>query len=281
MREAFYDTNGITLNVREYAGDGPALMLLPGLTANACFFNSLVDAGLAPRHRIVAVNLRGRGRSEKPPGDYSMATHAADVLGLMDKLKIDQALLGGHSYGGLLTYYLAANHPDRVAKAVVLDAPAEVDPTVLEQIRPALARLEKVYPTWDEFIDEMKRLPYYDGWWDPGIEEYFRADVTRHVDGRCRPRSHPRHMEMAVEGTLEIDWPATVARITCPTLLVRCTDAFGPAGFPPLLPADAARRTVDLLTDGQLVEAPGNHMTAFFGESAGTLAQHMIDFLDD
>jgi len=278
MREKFYDTNGITLHVLDYGGSGPTVLMLHGLTANAHFFPDLAER-IGGDLRVVAVNLRGRGRSEKPPANYSMEDHANDVLGVMDKLKLDSAHLCGHSYGGLLTYYIAAKYPERVDKCVVLDAPAEVHPGVREQIQPALDRLTKLSPSWEEFLDEMRSLPYYQGWWEPSIENYFKSDVIRQVDGRCRPRIHPDHIEQCVQGTLEIDWPELVGQVQQPTLLIRCTDSFGPEGSPPILTEKAAQQTVARMPNATTDSVPGNHMTAFFGEAASNVAPKVTDFL--
>ncbi len=278
MRESFYDTNGITLHVLDYPGSGPTVLMLHGLTANAHFFPDLANL-VAGDFRVVAINLRGRGRSEKPPSHYTMEDHANDVLGVMDKLKLDSAHLCGHSYGGLLTYYLAAHHRDRVDRCVVLDAPADVDANVLEQIQPALDRLTKMFPSWDEFLDEMRALPYYQGWWEPSIEDYFKSDVIRQVDGRCRPRIHPDHIKQCVEGTLDIDWPKLVGTVAQPTLLIRCADPFGPEGSPPMLTAEAAAQTVAVMPNATTDVVPGNHMTAFFGEAAANVAPKITDFL--
>ena len=116
-------------------------MLTPGLTANAHSFDGLLAAGLGDTVRVLAFDARGRGQSDKPDAGYTLDDHAADLIGALDALGLARVLLGGHSFGGLLTYYLAANHPERVERAVVLDAPAQVDPTILDQIAPSLARL--------------------------------------------------------------------------------------------------------------------------------------------
>ncbi|MBC8363586.1 MAG: alpha/beta hydrolase [Actinobacteria bacterium] len=274
----YVDTNGIRLNVVEQ-GKGRCLVLMPGLTANARFFDSLVAAGLADDRRVVAVDLRGRGLSDKPASGYSMADHALDVLGLLDALGLERADIGGHSFGGLLTYYLAANHADRVERCVVLDAPATVDPGILEQIRPALERLGATVPSFEEYLEMVRAMPYYEGWWDPRIEDYFRADVEELPGGSVRTRSRSDNIAEAVEGTLEVDWPDTVRRIRQPTLLVRATGSFGPPGSPPILSEAAASETLGLLAGGRLVELAGNHMTAFFGESAGVGAAAIRAFL--
>ena len=82
--DRFIRTNGIQLHYLEHPGDGPSTVLLPGLTANAHAFDGLVQAGLSPRFHTLALDLRGRGLSDAPEYGYTMADHAADVLGLLD-----------------------------------------------------------------------------------------------------------------------------------------------------------------------------------------------------
>jgi len=268
VNDRYVDTNGIRLHYLELGASGPALLLMPGLTANAHSFDGLIAAGLAERMRVLALDLRGRGLSDKPDAGYSMADHAADVLGLMDALELDRIVLGGHSFGGLLTYHMAASHPDRVESCVVIDAPAEVDDTILDQIKPSLDRLDMVLPSWDAYLKMVKAMPYFDGWWDPAIEGYYRADGQDQGDGTVRSRSRPEHIRAAVEGTLEVDWPEVVASIEQPLLFLRAPDPFGPPGSPPIVPESKARATMALLRNGNLVEIPGNHMTCLFGPSA-------------
>ena len=103
-------TNGIRLHYLDHGGQGPVLVLAPGLTANAHSFDGLMHAGLAEVARVIALDLRGRGESDAPPSGYAMEDHARDVLGLLDALGLERVVMGGHSFGGLLTYWLAANH---------------------------------------------------------------------------------------------------------------------------------------------------------------------------
>ena len=78
----------------------------------------------------------------------------------MDALGIEQGVMGGHSYGGLLTYCMAAHQADWVAKCVVMDAPAEVHPKILEQVRPSLDRLGMTFPPWRAYLDHAKAMPW-------------------------------------------------------------------------------------------------------------------------
>lgn len=280
MSDRFAETNGIRLHYLEHSGSEPTLVLAPGLTANAHSFDGLVEAGLPGVARVLALDLRGRGESDQPDSGYTMEDHAQDVLGLLDALGLERVVMGGHSFGGLLTYWLAANHPDRVERCIVLDAPAQVDPQVVEQIRPSLARLGQVYASWDEYLSFVKAMPYFAGdEWSAELESYFRADVRVRSDGTVEARSRPETIEAAVQGTASVDWPATVARIAQPTLLLRAPGDFGPPGSPPILSREGAERTAALLANGQLEDGVGNHLMFVFGDGARVLTDHIARFL--
>ena len=280
MSDRYVDTNGIRLHYLEHPGPGPTLVLAPGLTANAHSFDGLIAAGLSRAAAVLALDLRGRGQSDQPASGYTMEDHARDVLGLLDALSLEHVVMGGHSFGGLLTYWLAANHPERVERCVVLDAPAVVDPQVVEQIKPSLARLGTIYGSWDEYAAFVRAMPYLEeGDWTPELEGYFRADVRVREDGTIQARSRPETIQAAVEGTTTVDWPATVARITQPTILLRAPGNFGPPGFPPILSRENAETTVNMLENGQLVDGIGNHLTFMFGEGARVLAEEISRFL--
>ena len=272
--------NGLRLHYLDTGGEGPPLVLVPGLSANAHSFDGLLAAGLGASARALVFDARGRGLSEAPHSGYAIADHAADLLGALDTLGLERVALGGHSFGGLLTYHVAAEHPERVERAIVLDAPAEVDPAILEQIAPSLARLERTFDSWDEYDAFVRSFPYWEGFdWDDEIQAYYRGDAQELPDGRVRARCRPEHIREVIAGELEIDWPATVARVTCPTLLVRATEPFGPPGAGPILTAEGARRTLALLRDGRLVETDGNHVTFLFGRQARAVVEAMRSFM--
>lgn len=271
--------NGIQLHYLDYEGENPPLILMHGLTANAHFMDGLAYAGLTRAVRLIAPDLRGRGLSAKPDAGYTMADHAADILGLVDTLGIERGFVGGHSFGGLVTYYLAAHHPDRVSKCVVLDAPGSVSPFLLDQIRPALERLRQVLPSWEAYLQMVKAMPYYTGWWDEALENTYRADMFFNADGTVQSRMNPDHIQQAAQGVLDTDWPAVVAKISAPTLLLRATDSFGPPGFPALLSREDAELTLQRLAQGKLQDFPGNHITYLFGAHATAVVEAIVNFL--
>jgi pimeloyl-ACP methyl ester carboxylesterase len=243
------------------------------------FFEGLAKAGLVPTLRVVSVDLRGRGLSDAPDTGYTMRDHAADIVGLLDHLQMERVALGGHSFGGLLSYYLAAEYPERVERIVVIDSPAEVSQTVVEQIGPALDRLRMVTPSWDEYLAGVKAMPYYAGWWDPDLEAYYRADVVERADGSIRSRLDPGKILQALEGTTTVEWMELAKRISAPVLLLRATEPFGPPGYPPILPKDQAQRTLASLSDARMIELAGNHITALFGKPARIAASAIVEFV--
>ena len=109
--DRYLSANGIRLRYLDWPGGAPPIVPLHGLSANATSFVGLAAAGLSPRFRVIAPDLRGRGRSDAPPHGYRMADHAADVLGLLDALGLQRVVLGGHSFGAYLAIYLAATAP--------------------------------------------------------------------------------------------------------------------------------------------------------------------------
>ncbi len=278
MSSEFIDANGIRLHYLDHGGEGPILVMTPGLTGNAHSFDGLAKA-IGSDIRLIAVDLRGRGLSDKPDTGYSMEDHAGDILGLLDHLDLDRAFLGGHSFGGFLTYHIAAHHPERVRRCVVMDAPIDIGEKTLEQIKPALDRLGRVLPSWDAYLAAVKQQPYYQGWWDPQIESYFRADVEENEDGTVQSRSNPDHIFQAVEGTIGVPWIEYLGRIEVPLLLIRATRPYGPPGYPPLLSADQAQTVLAALPDGRLIEIDGNHMTFLFGEEIRQAGRAIVGFL--
>ena len=279
--DRFAPTNGIQIHYLDTGGDGEPLVLLHGLTANAHFFDALVDDGLGDRFRVISIDLRGRGLSDKPTTGYSIDKHVDDVIGLLDHLGLDTVHLGGHSFGGLLVFHLAANHPDRFRTCVVLDAPAGISPTVAEQVKPSLARLDVTLPSFDAYLEAIRAQPYYGEWWDPRMEAYFRADVEAFEDGSVRPRSTSAIIGEVIEAAVTTDWFGFMHDVRARTLFVRATGPYGPPGSPPICQEDAAKLTMGALPDARMVEVDGNHMTAFFGDGASKVALAISTFLQE
>jgi pimeloyl-ACP methyl ester carboxylesterase len=272
----FVDTNGISLHYLEFNGTGPTIILTHGLTANAHAFDGLIREGLAPAFHVLSIDLRGRGKSEQPLTGYSMKNHADDVLGLMDALNISSAIFGGHSFGALLSLYLAANHPERVEKLILIDAAARMHSNTKEMLVPALSRLGQKFSSFDNYIEKVKAAPYL-SFWDQQMESYYKADVKDNHDGTVTPVPQLTNMMEAVNGGLEYPWPEYIQNIKQPALLINGPDVYTLDAA--LLPEENAMETVNMMQDCLYVKVPGNHQTMLYGKGAKEIVEAIRYFL--
>lgn len=115
----FVEVGDVSLRVRE-AGpmNAPAVVLLHGFGSSLDTWHHVVPK-LAASYRVVAIDLKGFGRSSRPAGDYSPAAQAALVLGVMDAAGISRAAVVGHSWGGSIALTLARVAPDRVTRVAI------------------------------------------------------------------------------------------------------------------------------------------------------------------
>ncbi len=275
----FAIVRGIGMHYLDYSGPGPAIVLLHGLSANAAEFGGLINEGLNESHRVIAPDLRGRGRSGKPATGYSMGEHAADVIALFDHLGLDKVVLGGHSFGALLSIYLAAHYPDRITRVIVIDAAIVFHPDTEKLLKPSLARLARVLPSAAAYLDEMKGAAHVDGVWDSAIEGYYRAELHENADGTAQSLTSANAVEQALRGVGVEEWAELVGRVRHPVLLLNASGAYGPPGSPPLVPPEHARTTADAFADCRYVAVPGNHLTMVFGANATVVRREIEAFL--
>lgn len=256
------------------------LLLIHGLTANAVMYEPLARL-LTKDYRIIAVDLRGRGFSDKPETGYSMAEHAADIIALMDALDLKRCVVGGHSFGGLLTMFIAATFPERVERALVLDAAAKMHPEVRTLIKPSLDRLGKVFPSLEEYLKAMRAMPYLCGVWDDDYEAYYRAEALVHENGTVTARPQAAAMAEAVDNALGVEWNEKLRSITAKTLLLRAPEDFGASGTPPVVLEADARETASRIADCRYEEVPGNHVTMMFESAVRSVDTAIRRFLEE
>jgi pimeloyl-ACP methyl ester carboxylesterase len=110
-------TNDIDLYY-EVHGAGTPLVLLAGLGYPAWQWHRMAPL-LAAHCQVILPDNRGVGQSSKPAGPYTAELLAADIVGLLDALGIEQAVILGHSMGGFIAQALALNYPQRVSKLIL------------------------------------------------------------------------------------------------------------------------------------------------------------------
>ena len=266
----------------EEHGTGPALLLLHGLTANLHAFDGLLEAGLDQTFRCIRLDFRGRGLSSAPEHGYSIADHAGDVVGLLDVLGIDSVLVVGHSFGGLVGLNLAAHHGQRIRGLVLLDSAISLaHPDTKKALQAALSRLERVYPSWSNYLAEMQQAPFLAGRWHPLLEAYYRADIREHADGTVQPRSSSQAIAEVMDGVIASPWSDWLAQIRQPVVLLYANESYGPPGSPPLLSPAAVQATLDRLPHARSRSVAGNHITMLYGSGATQIVAAITAFQEE
>ena len=141
--DQFFDSKGVRIRYVEQ-GQGPAIVLMHGYTGtlDRHFIANGVFANLAKDHRVIAMDLRGHGKSDKPhdPKAYG-ETMAGDVVRLLDHLKIQRAHVLGYSLGAMIAGRLATMHPARlisvayVASLPLLETATYMDAFAQESVK--------------------------------------------------------------------------------------------------------------------------------------------------
>ncbi|HEV7227016.1 alpha/beta hydrolase [Brevundimonas sp.] len=181
----FTSPDGLSLFARDYApGAGQTklpVIAIHGLTRNSADFGAIAPELARAGRRVLAVDVRGRGLSDRAPDPmtYQPAVYAKDVLALMEQAGIERAVFLGTSMGGLITMALAAVRSKVIAAAVINDVGPEVAKEGLARIA-AYAGQPVDTPTWAAAAEYAKRhnavaLPHYsDADWDAFARRVFR-----------------------------------------------------------------------------------------------------------
>ena len=113
---------GVNLFYKEAAGDAPPILLVHGWCCDHTYFAPQFERYAARGHRVVAVDLRGYGRSDKPEGSYAMGVFADDLAWVCEQIGLEKPVVIGHSMGGIVAFDLAARYPDLPSAVIMLDA---------------------------------------------------------------------------------------------------------------------------------------------------------------
>jgi 3-oxoadipate enol-lactonase len=102
----------------EDQGQGDVLVLIPGITCDSTYWFRQIPV-FSKEYRVIAIDNRGVGRSDKPEIPYTMEMMTADIAGLLDIINIDTAHVFGHSMGGMIAQHFALDYPKRVQTLIL------------------------------------------------------------------------------------------------------------------------------------------------------------------
>ena len=200
-QSGFVRANGIRLHFLDWRGEGEPVLLLHGLGDTAHIFDDFAPR-LTQRFHVIGLTRRGHGQSDKPESGYDTATLVEDVRQFLDALKIDRAVLIGHSLAGDELTRFAALHPKRVLKLVYLDA--AYDRTRIKEILtntpPELAPGKNDFTSLDSFRQCVDRLSFWSPAWEANIRDMVVLSSDMKIVREVKPAKVSR---LLLKGTEE------------------------------------------------------------------------------
>ncbi|MEU0371880.1 alpha/beta hydrolase [Streptomyces sp. NPDC006283] len=208
--------DGVRLVCRDWGGNRPAIVLLHGLAGHAGEWDALAEQ-LTSAYRVVAVDQRGHGASERLPQDVSRAAFVADVVAVTDQLSLVRPVLIGQSLGGHTAILTAARRPEAVRALVIIEAGAgDPDPD-------GPARIGRWLDSWPvPFPSRDAAVQFFGG----GAVGVAWADGLEERGGRWWPRFDRDVMVRCLMDNAQRSFAQEWDRIGCPTLLVLAQSSF-------------------------------------------------------
>lgn len=240
---AYFEHQGCRLFFEEY-GEGSPVLLVHGLGSSTLDWELQIPV-LAARHRVIALDVRGHGRSDKPRQRYRIADFAGDVAALIEHLQLAPVHLVGISMGGMIGFQLGVDQPQLLRSLTVVNSGPEVKartPADYLQIakRWTLSRLLSL----DTIAKALGKMLF------PRPEQ---AELRRKVEERW-PRNDKRAYLASLDAIIGWGVRERLNRITCPTLVVSADRDYTPVA--------QKQAYVDELPDARLlVIADSRHAT--------------------
>ncbi|HSB97337.1 MAG TPA: alpha/beta hydrolase [Spongiibacteraceae bacterium] len=228
-RDFYYPSaDGLQLYCRIYDAaitDAPTVLCLPGLTRNSRDFVELATH-LQSRYRVLALDLRGRGRSayDLQWQNYQPGTYLADIAALCVALNLARVNIIGTSLGALLAMVFAAQQPSLVGGIVLNDAGPEIDPNGAARIARYVG-LQQPVSSWQEAAIQARQT-YGHALPDLTDEQwlsYTRQGYRESEDGKPIPDSDPNIGQLFRSGaaTPQNLWPVFTQLKNLPMLVIR------------------------------------------------------------
>ena len=263
--------------------EDPVVVGVHGITANHLNF-ALIGKELEGRARVVAPDVRGRGRSSELPGPYGVTEYAEDLVSLADHLGLERIRLAGHSMGGYISATAAALHPDRIESVLLIDGgltlptPPDFDADAFIEalLGPSIARLSMTFESPEAYADFWKVHPGLKDYWGSHLDEYVAYDLIKEGDTYRSCVSAEAVKEYNYD-LLKSDRKDDFTRMQCPTWMVRAERGIFD-DIPPFFPDALAEQLIPGTNITDLGIIPDtNHWTITFGPKGAVTVANLID----
>ncbi|MEB1806156.1 MAG: alpha/beta hydrolase [Bacillaceae bacterium] len=279
MKDKKIEANGLQFHIVDYGGQGEETILcIHGLTANARCWDAVAER-LIHRYRVLALDLRGRGDSEKPQSGYSIKQHAEDINKIIQQLNLDQVILVGHSLGAMIGVVFSSMYPKMVSSLILIDGGEDLRPEVVDLLQPSIERVEKQYETFAGYKAQVSEIPFFSPWNDY-LEQYFYADVTHCEDGSVVSKTKKVIINEELINLTKLTINECHEAIQVPTLILWAPNClFHPTAY--LISEENGVKLAHMIDGGKFVEIRGaNHFSILFHEYQQTSSE-ILNFLQE
>jgi pimeloyl-ACP methyl ester carboxylesterase len=233
MQDTRVKINGIELQIREYEQDGDAIIFLHFSGANLMMWQRIVPH-FQDHYRLILVDLRGHGKSDRPETGYHMDEMARDVIGMMQPLKLARAHIVGSSLGAEVGLSMAANYPEKVI-SLVLDgalsseygpygiwegSEADFEEHVARQLEKMRNTPETIFPSMDALVDNRREIFEKLGWWNEYVEAVERYGAYKVEEGKYITAFWEKARENYMKHYFRYRFEDYYSKVKCPLLML-------------------------------------------------------------
>jgi pimeloyl-ACP methyl ester carboxylesterase/catechol 2,3-dioxygenase-like lactoylglutathione lyase family enzyme len=271
----FATVGGLRLHYLDFGGDGPAAVLHHGTGFHAWVWEPIARL-LSHRYRVLAIDARGHGDSDKPVDGYRWQRFIDDLIGFVDALGVHGGLGIGHSLGGATTASAAAQQPDLFSAVVLLDpilVPREPRPAPgTDNPMSAMARRRReVWNSTTEAFESYRGRGPFAAWPDAALRLYVDHGF-RTEDGGVRLKCPPQIEAQVFGMSQDFDSWSAIDRLAVPALVMRGGDS-------PAFSAGDAERVAKHLRHGRVRTLEASSHT-FPMERPDEVAAAILEFTD-
>jgi 2-succinyl-6-hydroxy-2,4-cyclohexadiene-1-carboxylate synthase len=264
MQEMRVKVNQIELQIREYEQEGDAIVFLHFGGANLMMWQRIIPY-FQDRYRLLLVDLRGHGKSDKPETGYHIDEMASDVVGVMQHLKLERAHIIGSSLGAEVGLSIAANYPEKVISLVCEGAlyseygpygiwegsETDFEEHVASQLEKVRNTPETVFPSDDALVDDRREILEKYGWWNKYVEAVERYGAYKVDEGKYTRGMGKQATENYMKYYFQYRFENYYRKVKCPLLML------GEKELENEREKTAMKRLRELAEQGEIVEVSG------------------------
>nr|MDO8082157.1 alpha/beta hydrolase [Candidatus Freyarchaeota archaeon] len=219
----------------ESRGKGRPLILIHGAGGSSEYW-SIQLSELSKKLRVIAIDLPGHGKSERLKERVSIERYAEHVAGFVKQIKLDQAVILGHSMGGLVVQQLALKHPELIEKLIIVDSaakfPGSGPPEFADRVRNQPETLSELLPM---FFSKKT------------LSEGNLASILKHL----QPSSvfDPNVLADDFEAAGAVDFREKIKGIAVPTLIIVGAEDILPLSLSQFLHENIKESEIEIIPD--------------------------------